>query len=162
MAVATARKRTYTIDAGTHSVLKDLDETGRAEFEAILEGFDRRQQGLLNGSKTGTIHGPIRAGAGTADKITLELDEKTKAKNRIIATVVFTGGVLWRRGSLRIPNVVLPKAVMISIKGRRIGDIVQGAPFPDFIIRGAVHDQSVNGNKLRIRCTGDEQVEIER
>ena len=156
------RKRTYTIDAGTHSILQELNGNGRALLRDILERFDRNLTGFLGGTKSATLDGPIKAGTGTAEKITLEIDDKTLSSGRIIATVAFTGGILWRRGSLRIPNVTLPKAVMLSIKGKRIGDVVEGAPFPDFTIRNAIHDQSVNGNKLRIRCTGDEQVEISR
>ncbi|WP_298842945.1 hypothetical protein [uncultured Salinicola sp.] len=157
-----ARKRVYTIDAGTHSVLASLDHDGEARLHQILADFDRHLKGMLGGSRSGVIDGPITAGSGTAERITLEIDDKTITSGRIVATVAFSGGILWRRGSLRIPGVTLPKALMLSIKGRRIGDVVEGAPFPDFLIRNAIHDQSANGNKLRIRCTGDEQREIGR
>lgn len=156
------KKRIYTVDAGTHSVLKSLDQTGKTRLEEILADFDRHFRGMLGGRKSGVIEGPVQAGFGTADKITLEIDEKTNTSGRIVATVSFSGGVLWRRGSLRVPGVTLPRALMLSIKGRRIGDVVEGAPFPDFTIRNAINDLSANGSKLRIRCTGDEQREIER
>lgn len=154
--------RSYTVDAGTHSVLMQLEPHRRSALDAILARFDKHCRGLLGGAASGTIEGPIKAVSAIAKSIRLEMDEKSRESGKIIATVNFANGIVWRRGSLRIPGVDLPKTQMLSIKGKRIGDIVAGAPFPEFIIRNAIIDRSANGNKLRIRCTGDEQVEINR
>lgn len=161
-AVPPARKRQYTIDAGTHSVIMSLDTRKRDELEAILAGFDRDLGGRSGGWRTGLLTGPLPAGTATAAKIRLEVDDRTLTTGRVISTIHFNGGILWRRGSLRIPGIELPATHMIAIKGRTIGDVVAGAPFPEFIVKNAVVDRSVNGNKLRIMCTGSEQLGIPR
>jgi len=161
-AVPPPRRLRYTIDAGTHSVIMSLDPQKRDELEAILAGFDRDLGGRAGGWRTGLLTGPVPAGTATAAKIRLEIDDRTVSTGRVISTIHFTGGILWRRGSLRIPGVDLPATQMIAIKGRAIGDVVAGAPFPEFIVKNAVVDRSANGNKLRIMCTGSEQMGIPR
>lgn len=152
--------RTYTTDAGTASILDHLDDHQVDELEEILTSFDRYLKGFLGGTSSRSIKSEIHFGDHVAKSIRFEIDKKKAEK--IISTVTFRNGILWRRGSLRIPNVELPRTLMVSIKGKRIGDVVEGAPFPDFIIRNAIQDKSANGTKLRIRCTGDEQVKIRR
>lgn len=92
-----------------------------------------------------------------------EYDPDDRKKGRVVSTVQFRKA-LWRRGSLRIPDIELPQSLMLGIKGRRIGDVVDGSPFPDFTISHAVHDRhkATGSVTLRIRCDGENLAPIPR
>jgi len=144
-------------DLGTVALIEEMADNGRRTVDEFL---DRCQRGY---GCTETFASWMFRGRPDLVSMELEYDPKDKRKGRVLSTVQFTKA-LWRRGSLRIPGIELPQVVMLGIKGRRIGDVVEGSPFPDFIINHAVHDRhkATGSVTLRIRCDGETLARIPR
>ena len=155
------RMRPFTIDAGACQLVEELNSNGKQLLAAGMEDLDRALSGR-SGSVEFTIPGECLPADKRVRNMRFELHPQAISNNKVVVTVNFLSGILWRRGSLRIPNVTIPVATKTAIKGKTVGEVVDGAPFPEFIIRNVIEDKSANGNKLRIRCTGDEQVEVPR
>lgn len=153
------RRRIFTIDAGAAQLLERLNTRGQRELGQGIQEFERCLSGRI-GQASFVIGGDRLPTSLSVRNIRLELHPQAISNNKIVVTVNFISGIVWRRGSLRIPNVTLPQATKAAVKGKTVGEIVSGAPFPEYVIRNVIEDKSVNGNKLRIRCTGDEQVGV--
>lgn len=156
-----ARVRQFTIDAGSYQLIEKLTPHGKQLLSAGLHDFDKALSGRF-GSTEFTIPGECLPSDTRVRNMHFELHPQAVSNNKVVVTVNFLSGILWRRGSLRIPNVTIPVATKSAVKGKTVGEIVEGAPFPEFIIRNVIEDKSANGSKLRIRCTGDEQIEVPR
>lgn len=83
----------------------------------------------------------------------LKLEPHAKKDGIVVATAEMADGVLWRRGSLRVPGIVLPETLRIGAKGRLLEEVVDGAPFKGFVVTSLVQDGSGATGKLRICCT---------
>lgn len=157
----TPERRPFTTDAGSSMLLAEMDGSGIRQLEMLLRSFDRVLAGQA-GPSSGTIESNCFVGRNNIRTFKMELDAKAKENDKIVTTVEFASGIKWRRGSLRIPGAMLPTTAKVAIKGMRIGDIIEGAPFPDFVIKSAIQDSGPKGGNLRITCTGSEQIPIER
>ena len=155
---AKIRQLPLTVDLGAKRLIDQLSESGKAVFE---HGFDQLDQALQgrNGSNSFFIPGFHFPEKAHVHQMIFELHPDAYKNKKVIVTIKFNSGVQWRRGSLRIPNTELPESAKAYAKGMALGDLVEGAPFTDFIIRNIVYDKSVNGQKMRIMCSGDQQVE---
>lgn len=137
---------TYETDQGTLQILKHLTPVAAARLQDALTAAS---------IGIGGINFHAADFAGRQDIKQLKLEKHESKTNVLIATATMNDGVVWRRGSLRVPGVVLPEVVRIAAKGRPLEEIVEGAPFSGFIITGLVQDGSGSSAKLRIRCTAE-------
>lgn len=148
---------TIVTDLGTIELIGHMTPTGRRAVDGFL---DRCARGRICSE---TFQSSMFEGVSDLLGMEWEYDPEDRKKGRVVSTVQFRKA-LWRRGSLRITDIELPQVVMAGIKGRRIGDVVEGAPFPDFTISHAVHDRHKATGKvtLRIRCDGETLAPIPR
>lgn len=142
-----------TTDIGTAFIIDHLTPSGKAQVKHLIE------QILSYRITSGNIQGNVFAKNLGVKKITFSVENKGKS-DFLLATVDFGQGVLWRRGSLRLVNVTIPESAKTAFKGKKIAQIVEGTPFPDFTVKNIVEDKSVKGSKLRIMCKESEKVEI--
>jgi len=148
-------------DAGTAWILQQILPEGKGELQKIIDEFKYAIAHPQYGKRNLTIQGSCFPPDLKVKKIKMDLEQKTPEHDPfILATVDFGKGVRWRRGSLRIANVTIPESLKIAIKGKRVRDIVEGAPFPDFTIRNIIEDKSFKGNTLRIMCNESAKVPI--
>ena len=147
-------------DAGTLWFLRQVTPQGRGELNFILQQFEHAASQHAFG-RTYTLNGCYLPGELKVQKIRMELEKRNADGDFIIlSTIDFGRGILWRRGSLRVANVTLPQSIKTAVKGKRIREVVEGMPVPDFTIRNIVEDKSATGSKLRIMCRESEKVEI--
>lgn len=148
-------------DAGTAWILQQVLPHGKEELRKILDKFNYAADHKTNIGTRFTMDGANFPAELKIKKIVMDLEPiYAGRKPFILATVEFGKGVRWRRGSLRIANVTIPHSPKIAIKGKRIRDVVEGAPFPDFTIRNIVEDKSSKGTTLRIMCNESDRVAI--
>lgn len=142
-------------DLGALRLLTSLNQGGRHQLQQFLGACGR---GRLSNA---TFEGRMFDGWPDLRRVELDYDPNDRRDGRVVATCTFAKAT-WRRGSLRIPGVEIPQTIMLGIKGRRIGEVVEGSPFPDFVISHAVHDRKKDGITLRIRCDGETLAPIPR
>lgn len=141
----------YETDQGTLGLLADLDRDGVNRIKAFLDRCRRHEGGVKETLKVSLHPSNFRT---RKDIESVQLERELGSGNRkIVATVDFTSGARWRRGSLRIPNTEIPQTIIIASKGRLIEELVGGAPITGFRITSAVHDRSKAGTTLRLCCT---------
>lgn len=142
-------------DLGTLRLLSSLGPSGAPRLRRFVDDCARGRGG------SETFEGWMFDGWPDLRRVELDYDPNDRRKGRVVATCTFAKAT-WRRGSLRIPGIELPQAIMLGIKGRRIGEVVEGSPFPDFVISHAVHDRKQGAVTLRIRCDGETLAPIAR
>ncbi len=152
------RPEDLTTDNGTILLLQGLDVQSR---ESLLDLLQITANHRINDHRTfhsydflGMMHAP--------QEMKIEADSKTRDTCKLVSTSQFRNGIKWRRGSLRIPGAEIPESVRLVAKGMRLGDVVEGTPFGDYIITSIIRDSRNNGtsHNMRIRCTGEKQVPI--
>ena len=151
--------KTFTTDVGTLRILETLTPGGRERLDDFLRRCDRASYDTSETFFSYDFH------RRDVTRMSMERSISGKHPDRILTTIDFVSGARWRRGSLRMPGVVIPDSLKNALKGRMIEELVQGAPLEGYRIRQAVQDgspSSPGGTKLRIRCDGEEQGIITR
>lgn len=139
----------FETDQGTLQLISQMTKPGARRLASFLN----RCQNLRASNPTDSEIFASVDFHGRDDIINMKLEYKI-GKNKILSTVQLRNGALWRRGQLRMPGVVLPATVMISLKGRLIEEIVEGSPFKGFEVTGGIQDGGDAGS-LRLRCTAE-------
>lgn len=141
----------YETDQGTLQLIGQLTRPGARRLAAFLTRCDGLRAGDSIAIQTFTavdFH-------GRDDIVDMKLERKVGPDAKILSTVRLRNGALWRRGQLRMPGVVLPDTIIMALKGRRIEEIVEGAPFTGFELTGGVQDGAGDTGSLRLRCTAE-------
>lgn len=146
----------FVTDLGTLELLANMTQDGADKLEAFLKTCDKGYQNRI------TISGFLFENQPKLRWMEMEYNPNDRRKGRVLTSVFFQHDAIWRRGSLRIKGIELPQTLMTGIKGRRIGDLVENAPFPDFIISHAIHDRKAGEVTLRIRSSGETLAPIPR
>ena len=135
----------YETDQGTLQLLNHLTADAATRLQHHLQ--------QLAHNKATTITFQAADFAGRTDIKQLKLERHETKSEVLVATATMADGVLWRRGSLRVPGVVLPETIRIGAKGKLLEEVVEGAPFNGFTVTSLVQDGSGKTGKLRICCT---------
>jgi hypothetical protein len=147
---------THYTDQGTLQLLEILERSASERLVTFMANLQNKNRWTARRSIV--FDGKDFIGRDDIDEMKLEEDERNESK--LISTVKLKNGALWRRGQLRIPNLVLPEIIKSALKGRKIEEIVENPPFHGFVVTGGVQDGNGKNTKLRLRCTAEKVGEI--
>lgn len=139
----------YT-DQGTLQLLQHLEKSSAERLNWYIDQIEKMAP------RQSTIYFKAHEFIGRDDIVEMKLEVDDRNNEKLISTVKLKNNALWRRGQLRIPDIVLPEIIKSSLKGRKIEEVVENPPFKGFTITGSVQDGRGSKTKLRLRCTAEE------
>lgn len=157
-----ARKIILTIDAGTQLLIDrlTLEATRRLRKYLIQQRRDIANDNLISISFIFRTEDLEDWDPQTPVKGHITFDREKDGVGKLIATVNIGDTLVWRRGSLRAINVIVPATMRVGLKGHKIEEVVAGTPFGEFVITSAVIDHNRNGSNLRIRSNAETHAKI--